>query len=126
LELTALMKLISIPSVRFELTEVSVLLVPSTAQSRFQAKVGEPVSLMEGGAGILAGTPSPEDLERLLDGVEKIPLASGKVLSREEFIENLDTIRECGYVLGEGLGNRSEFSVTVPVLNRAGEVVAAI
>lgn len=96
MELAALMKLISMRSVRFELTEVTVFLVPSTTQSRFQAKVREPVSLMEGGASILAGTPLPEDLERLLDGVEKIPLASGRALSREDFIENVDSICECG------------------------------
>ncbi|HUX04085.1 MAG TPA: helix-turn-helix domain-containing protein [Acidimicrobiales bacterium] len=126
MELTASTRLTSILSVRFELAEVSVLLVSSTPQSRFQAKVGEPVSLMDGGAGILAATLSPEELDHLLDGVEKIPLASGKVLSRQEFIDSLETIRERGYALGQGLGNRSEVSVAVPVMNRADDVVAAI
>ena len=126
LELTAATKLTSILSVRFDLTEVTVLVVPGTPHSRYQAMVGEQVPLVVGGAGVLAAALSPDDLERLLDGVEEIPLASGTVLGRMEYMENLEVIRTRGYALGPGQADRGGVSVAVPVTNHADDVVAAI
>lgn len=126
LELTASTKLTSILTVRFDLTEVTVLLVPGANHSRFQTAVGEQVPLVVGGAGVLAAALSDEDLERLLEGVEDIPLASGTVLGRKEFVEGLQAIRERGFALGQRQGDRSGVSVVVPITGRQGDVIAAI
>ena len=126
MELTASTKLTSMLSVRYDLTEVRVLLVPGTSQRRFQATVGEQVPLVAGGARVLAAALSPEDLERLLEGVERIPLAGGTELDRQEFIESLGAIRERGYAFGQGQGIGGGVSIAVPVMNNQGDVVAAI
>ncbi len=126
LELNASTKLTSMLSVRHELTQVRVLRILSSPTPRYQATIGEQVPLTLGGARVLAAALSDEDLDRLLEGVEKIPLASGRVLDRQEFVESLSAIRERGYALGQGQGEGGSVSVAVPVMNREGEVIAAI
>ena len=126
LELTATTKLTSMLSVRYELTQVRVLRILSSPTPRYQATIGEQVPLTLGGARVLAAALASEDLEKLLEGVEKIPFASGRVLDRREFIDSLSAIRERGYALGQGQGEGGSVSVAVPVMDRGGEVIAAI
>jgi len=126
LELTATTKLTSMLSVRYELTQVRVLRILSSPTPRYQATIGEQVPLTLGGARVLAAALAPEDLEKLLEGVEKIPFASGRVLDRREFIDSLSAIRERGYALGQGQGEGGSVSIAVPVMDRDGEVIAAI
>jgi len=126
LELTATTKLTSMLSVRHDLTQVRVLRVLGTPAPRYQAPIGEQVPLVVGGARVLAAALSPGDLERLLEGVERIPFASGTVLDRQEFIESLSAIRERGYAFGQGQGEGGGVSIAVPIVNQDGDVIAAI
>lgn len=126
IELTNSTKLTSVLNVRNDLTQVKVLRVLGHPSPRYQAEVGEQVSLVFGGARIFAASLSPEDLERLLEGVERIPLASGRVLDRQEFIDSLGAIRERGYAFGQGQGGGGSVSIAVPVNDRQGEVVASV
>jgi IclR family acetate operon transcriptional repressor len=126
LELTASTKLTSTLSVRYDLTQVRVLRVLSSPPPRYQATIGEQVPLTHGGARVFAAGLSPEDLDRLLEGVEKIPFPSGQVLDRHEFVESLGAIRTRGYAFGQGQGEGGSVSIAVPVLSREGEVLAAI
>lgn len=126
LELTASTKLSSVLSVRYDLTQVRVLVVLSAPLRRYQTMVGERVPLVVGGARVLAAGLSSEDLERLLDGVETITYANGSELSRQEFIESLGDIRKRGYAFGQGQGEGGSVSIAVPVMNHQSEVIAAI
>lgn len=126
LELTASTKLTSTLSVRHDLTQVRVLRVLSSPPPRYQGTIGEQVPLTLGGARVFAAGLSPEDLDRLLEGVEKIPFPSGQVLDRSEFVESLGAIRSRGYAFGQGQGEGGSVSIAVPVLSREAEVVAAI
>jgi IclR family acetate operon transcriptional repressor len=126
LELTATTKLSSVLSVRYDLTQVRVLVVLSAPLRRYQTMVGERVSLVVGGARVLAAGLSPADLERLLEGVETITYANGSELSRQEFIDSLDDIRKRGYAFGQGQGEGGSVSIAVPVMNHQGDVIAAI
>ena len=126
LELTASTKLTSTLSVRYDLTQVRVLRVLSSPPPRYQATIGEQVPLTLGGARVFAAGLSPEDLDRLLEGVEKIPFPSGQVLDRQEFVQSLGAIRSRGYAFGQGQGEGGSVSIAVPVLSRDGEVLAAI
>jgi len=126
LELTASTKLTSTLSVRYDLTQVRVLRVLSSPPPRYQFTIGEQVPLTLGGARVFAAGLSPEDLDRLLEGVEKIPFPSGQVLDRREFVESLGAIRSRGYAFGQGQGEGGSVSIAVPVLSRDGEVLAAI
>jgi len=126
LELTMTTKLTAMLAVRYEFTQVRVMRVLSSPTPRYQATVGEQVPLTLGGARVLAAALSPDDLERLLDGVENIPFANGRELDRYEFIESLSAIRERGYALGQGQGEGGSVSIAVPVMDRGGKVIAAI
>ena len=126
LELTATTKLSSVLSVRYDLTQVRVLVVLSAPLRRYQTMVGERVPLVVGGARVLAAGLSPADLERLLEGVETITYANGSELSRQEFIDSLDDIRKRGFAFGQGQGDGGSVSIAVPVMNHQGDVIAAI
>lgn len=125
-ELTASTGLTSTLSVRFNLTQVLLLRVASTPPLRYQLPVGEQTSLVMGPARVLAAALAPEELDRLIEGVENFPLASGIVLDREEFIGSLQAIRARGYALGQGQHEAGTVSVAVPVLDHQGDVAAAI
>ncbi|MDE3044506.1 MAG: IclR family transcriptional regulator [Acidobacteriota bacterium] len=126
LDLNASTKLTAMLSVRHDLTQVRVLRILSSPSPRYQATIGEQVPLTLGGARVLAAGLSSQDLDRLLEGVDKIPFASGRVLDRQEFVESLSAIRERGFALGQGQGEDGSVSVAVPVMSRDGEVIAAL
>lgn len=126
LELTASTALTSMLYLRNDLSQVLVMRILSTPAPRYQLPLGEQVSLMVGGARVFAASLDPDDLERLLEGVENVSLASGQVLDRPGFVQSLESIRVRGYAFGQGQGDIGEVSIAVPVFNRLGEVVASI
>jgi IclR family acetate operon transcriptional repressor len=126
LELTMSTKLTSMLNVRYGLSQVRLLRVLSTPPPRYQAEVGEQVPLYIGGARVLAAALDPDDLDRLLEGVERVPLANGRFMDRQEFIDSLGAIRERGYAFGQGQVEGGSVSVAVPVHDRHGEVIASI
>lgn len=125
-ELTNSTGLTSSLTVRYEFTAVLLLRAASTPPLRFQLPIGEQMPLVVGGARVLAAHLDDVELAALLEGVEKIPLASGVVLDRAEFIESLKVIRERGYAFGQGQREAGALSIAVPVFNREHDVIAAI
>ena len=126
IELTASTGLTSSLTVRYEFSAVLLLRVSSTPPLRFQLPIGEPMPLVVGGARVLAAALDDQDLDRLLEGVTTIPLASGVELARSEFVEGLKLIRERGYAFGQGQREAGALSVAVPVHDREQQTVAAI
>ncbi len=126
IELTASTGLTSSMSVRHDLSAVLLLRVASTPPLRFQLPVGEEMPLVVGGARVLAAALEPPDLDRLLEGVQTIQLASGVVLDRAEFIASLQQIRDRGYAFGQGQREAGAMSIAVPVFDREQRVVAAM
>ncbi len=125
-ELTSSTGLTSSLTVRHELSAVLLLRVSSSPPLRFQLPIGEKMPLVVGGARVLAAPLESEELNELLEGVENIPLASGVILDRAEFIESLRTIRERGYAFGQGQREAGALSIAVPVFDREASVIAAI
>lgn len=126
IELTASTGLTSSMSVRNDLSAVLLMRVSSTPPLRFQVPIGERMPLVVGGARVLAAALDVEDLDRLLEGVSSIPLASGVVLDRSEFVDSLRIIRERGYAFGQGQREAGAMSIAVPVFGTDQRVVAAI
>ncbi|MEO9180387.1 MAG: IclR family transcriptional regulator C-terminal domain-containing protein, partial [Acidimicrobiales bacterium] len=126
LELTATTALTSMLFVRDDLSQVLVMRILTTPPPPYQVPLGEQVSLVVGGARVFAAVLSQEDLDRLLEGVENIPLASGQVLDRQGFVQSLGAIRERGYAFGQGQGQGGGVSIAVPVFDPRGEVIASI
>jgi DNA-binding IclR family transcriptional regulator len=124
-QVTATTGLTSTLAVRHDLSQVIVLRVPSNPPMRYQLMIGEETPLVVGGARVLAAALAPEELDRILEGVENIPLASGIVLGRHEFIDSLRVIRERGYAFGQSQREAGAMSIAVPVFDRAEEEVIA-
>lgn len=125
-QVTASTGLTSSLTIRVDLSQVLLMRVSSNPPLRYLLPVGERTPLTLGGARVLAAALSLEDLDRLLEGVDQIELASGVVLDRLDFIESLQTIRVRGYAFGQGQRDAGAVSVAVPVMSREGEIIAAI
>ena len=125
-ELTAATNLTSTLTVRVDLAAVLLYRVESVPPMRFQVPIGEQLPLTVGGARVHTAYLPAADLERLLSGVDEIRLASGVVVTRDEFVANLAVIRERGYAFGQGQRQAGGLSIAVPVFDRGGEVVAGI
>lgn len=125
-ELTTSTGLTSSLTVRHEFAAVLLFRASSSPPLRFLLPIGEQMPLVVGGARVLAAALEPEELDQLLEGVEKIPLASGVVIDRTEFVESLQVIRDRGYAFGQGQREAGALSIAVPVFDHESKVVAAI
>jgi IclR family acetate operon transcriptional repressor len=88
--------------------------------------MGELTPLHMGGARVLAAALSDEDIKELMKDIPEFRLASGQVVTRKEFIKNLEVIREQGYVYSVSERELGSASVAVPVFSQEGEVVASL
>jgi IclR family acetate operon transcriptional repressor len=125
-ELTASTGLTSSLSVRVDFAQVLLVRIESLPPLRYRLPVGEQMPLYLGGARVLAAALEPDRLDELLKDLFEIRLASGRVVSREEFIEGLELIRRQGYAYGYSQRENGAASVAVPVLDREGEVLASL
>jgi IclR family acetate operon transcriptional repressor len=113
-------------SVRVNLSQVMISRIEGLPPLRYRMPIGEPMALHLGGARILAAALKPNELNALLDAVPEIRLASGEVVTRDEFVESLHVIREQGYVYGFSQRELGAASVAVPVFGRDDDVVASL
>ena len=125
LELTASTKLTSLLSVRFDLTQVRVLRVllpspslPSDDRRAGASHVGRGPRLPRRA---LPRRPRPTTRRR---GEDPVPEWSGLGPSRVR--RKPGRHRSRGYAFGQGQGEGGSVSIAVPVLDRDGEVIAAI
>lgn len=125
-ELTAESGWTSSLAVRVGLSQVMISRLEGRLTLRYRLPIGEPMALHLGGARVLAAALKPDELQALLDGIPEIRFASGDVLSRSEFIESLQVIREQGYVFGFSQRELGAASVAVPVYGHDNEVVASL
>jgi DNA-binding IclR family transcriptional regulator len=68
----------------------------------------------------------PQEVSAMLDAVGEVRLATGRVLTRVEFLESLRQISEWGYAFGSSQRATGAASISVPVMNRGDVVIAAI
>ncbi len=113
-------------SVRVELRQILLMRIEGTNALRYQLPVGEPMPLHLGGARILAAAMPEEDLQRLLDELSDIVTANGQTMTKAQFVEDLATIRDQGYVYGYSQRELGAASAAVPVFNGDGEVIASL
>lgn len=125
-ELTGATELMSSLSVRVEFEQVKVLRVEGTDALRYLPPVGESTPLHLGSGRILAATLNSEDLATMLGALKEIRLVSGQVVSQKEFLANLQTIREKGYVYSLGEREVGVASVAVPIHSQDESVVASL
>ncbi len=125
-ELTASTDLTSSLSVRVDDAQVLLVRVECVPPLRYRLPIGEQLPLYLGGARVLAAALEPDALNALLDTLPEIRLASGRVVTRQEFVEGLAQIRALGYAYGYSQRENGAASVAVPVPDRDGAVIASL
>lgn len=125
-ELSASSGLTASLSVRVGWSQVLLVRVEGAQPLRYQLPVGEQLPLHLGGARVLATGLGAEELSELIDSLGEIRLASGEILSAEEFRAALDRIREQGYAAGVSQRELGAASVSVPVYSPDGSLRAAL
>jgi IclR family acetate operon transcriptional repressor len=113
-------------SVRVDMAQVTILRVEGNEPPRYLLPLGELTPLYMGGARVLAAELSPEDVKELMKDTPEFRLASGQVVTRKEFIKNLDVLREQGYAYSVSERELGSASVAVPVLSQEGQLVASL
>ena len=113
-------------SVRVDMAQVTILRIEGNEPARYLLPLGELTPLHLGGARVLAAALSPEDIEELMKDLPEFRLASGQVVTRKDFIKNLEIIREHGFVYSVSERELGSASVSVPVLSQEGQVVATL
>jgi IclR family acetate operon transcriptional repressor len=113
-------------AVRVEFTQILVLKVEGVRPLRYQRPVGEPMPIYLGGGRILAAALEKDELDDLLSTIPEVRLASGEIVTHDEFVESLRIIREQGYVWGYSQREEGAASAAVPVFDYEGRVVASL
>lgn len=125
-ELSASTEFTSSLAVRAGFFQVILERVEGSRPLRYQLPIGEKLPLQLGGARMLAASMDDEGLCALLDFVGEIRTAAGELVTDEEFLATIATIREQGFVHGSSQRERGAASVAVPVFDRDGRTVASI
>ena len=113
-------------SIRIDFAQVMILRVEGNVPLRYQLPLGELTPLYLGGARILAAALSPEDVTALMVDIPEIRLATGQVVTHQEFVESLRAIRDQGYVYSLSERELGTASVAVPIVSQEGAVVASL
>jgi IclR family acetate operon transcriptional repressor len=113
-------------SVRVDMEQVMILRVEGYEPQRYLLPMGELTPLYLGGAKVLAAALSDEDVRELMKDIAEFRLASGLRVTRQEFVDNLEVIRERGCVYSVSERELGSASVAVPILSQEGEVGAAL
>jgi IclR family acetate operon transcriptional repressor len=125
-ELTAASGLMSSLAIRVDFVQVMVLRVEGTAPLRYLLPVGEATPLYLGGARIFAASMTTEEVATLLEGVPEIRLASGQIVTEQEFSNSLKEIRDLGFVYSISERDLGSASVAVPVFSQEGTLEASL
>lgn len=93
---------------------------------RYLLPIGQRLPLHLGAGKALAAYLDPAELDEVLDRIGELRRAGGEVLDRQELRAELDGIRRLGVAFSTDERVVGASSVAAPVLNAAGECVAAL
>lgn len=93
---------------------------------RYVLPIGERLPLHLGAGKVLAAYMGPEELDSTLESLGDFTRADGTVVTREDFRHELEEIRRRGWVASHDERVVGAASVGAPLINAAGECLAAI
>jgi IclR family acetate operon transcriptional repressor len=100
--------------------------IDGTQPLRYSLPIGHRLPLHLGAGKVLAAAMPQDELEELLNGLSEIRHASGKVLSRAQFLTQLEKVRRDGVSISVGERMPGTASISVPIITTDGQTVAAI
>lgn len=113
-------------AVRVELKQILLLRVEGKEPLRYQLPDGERYPLHVGAARILAAALDAAELEALLAETPEMRLASGEVVTHEEFREDLRNIRAQGHAISNSQRLVGSMSAAVPLYDHDNQVIASL
>lgn len=113
-------------SVRIGFSHVLVARVDGADPLRYLPPLGERMPLHLGAGRVFAASLETEELDELIERVGEIRLATGQLLTRLEFLERISAVRQQGYALGYSERVPDASSISAPVRNRDGTLIAAV
>jgi IclR family acetate operon transcriptional repressor len=93
---------------------------------RFVLPIGQGLPLHVGSGKVLAAALPDRELDRLVETMGEITLASGKPLTREDFLQDIAAIRKRGYSISNSERTLGIFSIAAPVRDGDGTTLAAV
>lgn len=113
--------------VREGFDRVVVQRVESPHTLRYAIGIGQRLPLHLGSAGhVLCAAMADGELKALLDRIPEIRLASGSTMTRAEFAQRLEAVRQRGYDISYGERELGLASIAAPVLGAVGETIAVV
>jgi len=106
---------------------VVIARIESPYTVRVAERIGQRLPLHVGAAGVVLMAYMPrEEIDRYLEGLGDIPLASGGVLSRDQVLARLERVRREGFAVSYGERRAGVVAVSAPIVRAGLGVVAAI
>jgi DNA-binding IclR family transcriptional regulator len=94
---------------------------------RYILPTGQRLPLHVGGAGKVLAAAMPEsELEKMLEKVGDIRLATGELVTRKRFLAELDQVRRQGYAIACNERTMGAVSVGAPVVDAGGATIAVV
>lgn len=94
---------------------------------RYSLRVGERRPLHLGSGGLVLAAAMPEqELNQMLDRIGEVRLATGRTLSREEFLAKLERVRRQGFAISLEEREIGVASVAAPILRPGQPAVAVV
>lgn len=111
---------------RLGLSRVVVQRVEGKHPLRFVLTIGQRLPLYLGAGKVLAAAMSKQELDRLLNQIGEMRLATGQVRTKEAFLAELKQIRKQGFAVSINERTMGVASVAAPIVQPGGTTVAAI
>jgi IclR family acetate operon transcriptional repressor len=110
--------------IRLGLHRVPIQRVEGLHPLRYSLPLGQRLPLHLGPGRLLAAAMPKEELTRLLESLDEIRLSTGEGVTRGQFLEKLQDVREQGFLIAHSEHLFGVSSVSAPVLGPQGDVIA--
>jgi len=125
-ELAAVSKETASLFVRLGFHRVVVQRVEGVHPLRYTMPIGERLPLHLGAGKILAAAMPEDELRPLLDQLGEVRRASGEVLTKDDFLAELQRVREHGFSISINERTLGVASVAAPIVGQDGTTIAAL
>ena len=108
-------------------TKICIQIVDSNHIIRFTDRVGSILPIYVGSSGkVLLSGLSDEQIERLLDSLELVPLTPNTVIDKQDLLKQIRVVRKQGYAISVQERLHGAAGISCPVYGPAGEIIASL
>jgi IclR family KDG regulon transcriptional repressor len=91
------------------------------------SRIGRRIPLHSSAVGkVLVAWKKGEELQKILNGYQYIPQTSKTITNEQDFLRELETVRQAGYAVDNQENEPGVRCIAVPIRNHTGHVIAAV